>query len=392
MHPSSLAIVAALSLSACAPNGEPASPDAPGSPGPDAAVDAPSTAVGGVTVVDLGPVVTGREVVLAIPANTLGFQLVVEVDAAAGTEPVAVAAVTSPSGQQVIIDSALPEQSFPIGATSLGIASVTIPQSSATAATPVEVGPWKLRFEAPDGKTTRARAYVRTTVDGKFHGGTLDVRFYIPDAMMIADPGPAHAITAATAADDVAVMTRVDSMFATLAATYQLERGAVEFIPLPARFASIATDDVRLEALALTTPTSDGFGMHVILTNELRLFDSQVWGSSPWIPGVANAANRRLGALVVDVTLGFPAVADGMTMVHEFGHFFGLFHSTEGDRTTHDPIEDTAECGTAGAITLCPDRKNIMFFAFYGASGGTGLTASAHQQRVVWSSSAYRAR
>jgi hypothetical protein len=67
----------------------------------------------------------------------------------------------------------------------------------------------------------------------------------------------------------------------------------------------------------------------------------------------------------------------------------GLYHTTEYDRTYHDPIDDTAECLVG--MTVCPDGHNIMFATFYGASGGgMGLTASDQQRRVVWGSPLYR--
>lgn len=37
------------------------------------------------------------------------------------------------------------------------------------------------------------------------------------------------------------------------------------------------------------------------------------------------------------------------TIVHESGHYLGLYHPTESDGVTHDPIPDTPTCGPGGA-------------------------------------------
>ena len=100
-------------------------------------------------------------------------------------------------------------------------------------------------------------------------------------------------------------------------------------------------------------------------------------------------AGHSLAGIVVDISLGFPAAADGMTMVHELGHFMGLFHTTELNRNFHDGLTDTPEC--AGTAATCPDGTNIMFVLFYGATGGIGLTTSPQQRRVIWGSPLYNA-
>jgi hypothetical protein len=359
---------------------DPAAPDAGSGGDTDAAELAP-----GVTTVDLGAVTDGVPVTLDLPAHALGVQIVVE--GASDTETIGIRSVTSPSGEALVDDLTVAGVPIPTATTSFGIATVAIPQTSA--AIPPAPGAWTLVFQVPAGETAHARALVRTTEDGAFHGGTLDVRIYIPEGLMIADPGVAHVVSAQTAADDPAVQARVDSFFATLGTTFQLERGTVEFLPLPAKFATIDFEGERLEALYDTTPFPDGLGAQFVWTDEVTLGGTAVWGNSAWIPGLANTPQRWLAGVVVDVASSYPAAADGMTMVHELGHFMGLFHTTEQARTYHDPIDDTPECTTADA---CPDGNNIKFVTFYGATGGVGLTATPQQRSVVWGAPIYRAR
>ncbi|HVK83862.1 MAG TPA: hypothetical protein VM513_07130 [Kofleriaceae bacterium] len=344
----------------------------------------------GVHRVELGAVTDGVPVPLPIGPHTLGAQIVVEVDDSNDSEVVGIRSVTSPSGEAVVAGGALVGHPLPIGSTPFGVATLVLPQTSATSAIPLASGTWSVVFDVPAGHTAHAHAFVRTTEDGEFHGGALDVRIYIPEGLMLADPGPAHVVTPATAATDPAVIARLDSFFATLASTFQLERGTVEFLPLPAKFATIDFEGERLEALYNTVPFADGYGVHFVWSNEVTLGGTSVWGNSAWVPGLANSPQRWLSGVVVDVATPYPAAADGMTMVHELGHFLGLFHTTEANRSIHDPIADTPEC--TSAASTCPDGHNIMFVTFYGASGGSGLTASPHQRRVVWGSPLYRAQ
>ena len=37
----------------------------------------------------------------------------------------------------------------------------------------------------------------------------------------------------------------------------------------------------------------------------------------------------------------------GNTMAHEMAHYFGLFHTSERDGASHDPVNDTAQCDTS---------------------------------------------
>ncbi len=387
---SSRSLASWLALTAC--SGEP-SVVAPDAPSPDASpdarietIDAPDSP-SGVRRVDLGGIVDGATVQIPIPEHALGFQIVVEVEASAGTETVGIETVTNPSGAVVVSSYAVVGHPAPLAASEYGVATIAIPLTDSAAVVPVAVGNWSATFLVPPGKTARAYALVRTTADGQFHGGALDVRIYIPDGLTIGDPGPAHAITAATASADSAVTARVDAFFATLKTTFDLDRGSVELLPLPSAFSSIDTEAERLQALEATTPFADGLGLHVVWTQDLIASGVRVWGNSAWLPGLPNSPHRRLGAVTLDVASGNPAVADGMTMVHEAGHHLGLFHTSDVQNGFHDPLSDTPQC----TLSPCPDRNNIMFATFWASSGGVGVLASPHQRRVVWGSPAYRA-
>lgn len=52
----------------------------------------------------------------------------------------------------------------------------------------------------------------------------------------------------------------------------------------------------------------------------------------------------------------------GIVMAHEAGHYLGLFHTTEQNQRSTDPIQDTPACtGGQNFPTGCPDWTNLMF-------------------------------
>lgn len=63
-------------------------------------------------------------------------------------------------------------------------------------------------------------------------------------------------------------------------------------------------------------------------------------------------------------------VLTAQVLAHELGHYLGLFHTSEANGATHDPLPDTPECQQIGPS--CPDVNNLMFP--YAGTGHTTVT------------------
>jgi hypothetical protein len=334
--------------------------------------------------IGLGTVASDSDIEVEIPDNAIGFHVIVQSSAGGA---VGIRSITGPNGELLATDYVPDQAPAPMLQVPDGIATATIPQSSHPAAIPVSAGTWTLQFSGAG--TLTASVFVRLAADGEFHGGTLDLTVYIPEGLTISDPDPEHVVSAASAATDNAVAARIDSFFATLEELFGIGRGAVRFVGIDAEFRSIAYD--QLGAVLENTSGNGPTGAHVVFLNELTFQGSPLWGTSSGLPGTATSTGHSRSGVALDISLGFGAIADGKTMVHELGHFAGLFHTTDPSGVYPDTLSDTPTCVNTANVLSCPDRNNIMFFAFWGASGGVDIQTSEHQRRIMHASPLYRA-
>jgi hypothetical protein len=359
-----------------------AAPDAT----PDAALPEPTPP----DVVDLGTVSSGTPFEISIPSGALGFHVVVR-RAAGGV--VGVERLTSPSGQDVVVNFTVIGAGGPSTLGYDGVGAATVPQNPATSAMPVAPGPWVVTPSSQlSGEPLSAKLYIQKTDDGTFHGGLLDLMVYLPAGLELSDLGSPHPVTPESAPDDPAIKLRIDSFYAALGELYGIGRGAVRFVGIDAAFRTITDESLLYAAFAQTQPPDTGTALHVVLANGVTVWGIEVWGISSGIPGGAVEAGHPASAVALSVSLGFSAVGDGWTLLHEMGHFAGLFHSSQPDPTIgvmSDPLTDTPECTTFSYG--CPDGKNVMFAAFWGASNGVGIVASDQQRAIVRGSPLYRA-
>lgn len=363
----------------------------PGDAGAEA--EAPLRDVTAMKTVDLGTVSAGQEVTLDVPAGALGFVVIVQ--GASEGDQVGIEEITSPSGE-IVHGAYMPKGgSHATSQSSFGaIAAAAVPQSESKSATPPESGKWKIKLGDGAGGTTtamHAEARIQLGSANGFVGGRLDLNVYVPDGLEL---GGAR-LDATKAQTDEEIARRLDVFFQSLFDLYAVDRGKVNFLPAAADLKQVTTDTQLLDAFSASKAAKDDQALNVVLTNAIDFGGGNAaWGIAPGIPGAATRAGTVMSGIVLAVG-DTPAVGDGLTLLHEAGHFFGLNHTTELYDGLADPLSDTPKCEgisieDPSTLGKCPDKKNIMFPTFYGTAGAL-VSASDAQRSVVRGSPVYRA-
>ncbi|MBF0133455.1 MAG: hypothetical protein HQL75_12810 [Magnetococcales bacterium] len=148
--------------------------------------------------------------------------------------------------------------------------------------------------------------------------------------------------TSFTAADVTAAMTHLVSIFAK-------NDIAVEVRNLTtiegAQFKVIDLDFTNTVVVDLV---SRGAADAVNIFFVEDFLDYGALGIAAAVPGSMGLSGGHNGILIGMAPHAVGSVLDtdfmGETAAHEMGHFFGLFHTSEYDGSSHDPLADTPEC------------------------------------------------
>jgi len=93
--------------------------------------------------------------------------------------------------------------------------------------------------------------------------------------------------------------------------------------------------------------TDQGQGLSFFFVGEIVGGDEGyiILGISGGIPGPPGLQGTPHSGVALSM-LDYHSMANvlGQTMAHEGGHYLGLFHTTESNGTSHDPLPDTPEC------------------------------------------------
>jgi hypothetical protein len=305
--------------------------------------------LGGTLVTETGP-------------GTLGISAVIRSND--GVSEVSVSAARAPSGSSVVSGSNptnLWEWAW-FGAVGMGQPQVEHPETF-----PLAQGSWQ--FDFASSGPARASIWRRSTIDGAFHGGVLDVNVFVPDGLV----------------DDGEALQTMQASFGDWAG---ITLGDVRFFPMSGDFFLIDDSNV-FEATALTAQAPNRPALNIVAVGEIGGSFDGAAGFSLGIPGVSLFHGTTSSAVVWQVF--YDPFVDSLILRHEAAHFSGLFHTTEISPPLQDPLSDTPYCANLDFenftnLDQCPDWSHVMF-----PTGGSGEGVfSPQQQAVLRASTVYR--
>lgn len=137
----------------------------------------------------------------------------------------------------------------------------------------------------------------------------------------------------------------------------------------------------------------DGPAVNLVLIDHDNFDWGPVLGLSCGAPGAPLLSNISASGVMValDYLRDNPGVF-GDTIVHEIGHYLGLYHTSEADGHDHDPLPDTPECRSSqdlngdGVLSAEECRNhggdNNMFWTGF-SEGAQQLILTPHQRFVI---------
>jgi hypothetical protein len=229
------------------------------------------------------------------------------------------------------------------------------------------------------GETSAAHVAVRRSEVG---AGKLDVNVVVVRGAGVAPEQLQEAI---------------DTMFSALEQGTGITRGEVELFDVELPGGAFVRFGDGLSALRSTVTDADPDTATNLFVIADFLGGGGTLGVSAGIPGPYALRETVASGVVVGVDGHrrydgtFNPVAMGLTMAHELGHQVGLFHTTEADGQSFDPLSDTPTCDRStydrdgdGMLTAAEcrnvDGENLMFWT----SGGRRLDQSGVSPEQAW--------
>jgi hypothetical protein len=120
------------------------------------------------------------------------------------------------------------------------------------------------------------------------------------------------------------------------------------------------------------SPDNDAMNIFIVSSiDNLGAGTESVIGLALGLPGPFRQQGTAVSGTLAEYQSDGEGIVLGYILAHEFGHFLGLYHSSQTNSNItsivgYDPISDTGECTTADLggnqdIDSCPDRHNLMF-------------------------------
>ena len=220
---------------------------------------------------------------------------------------------------------------------------------------------------------------------GQMESGTHTYTLYTNDSQMcyylLEDPGNSTIIdlnlylvglpgisasNAATNSNLQAVIMRAQNIYNQAGISF----GDVRYYDVPSDVEQAYQDihsesDIRQLVSNSVNPEDDGgsaISANIFITRSFQM--GGALGLSLGIPGVAGLHGTGISGVAMTGEYIGSSQGNSLTgnvLAHELGHFLGLFHTSETNGQTHDPLNDTPECTNFSNMTNCPDWGNLMF-------------------------------
>ena len=233
-------------------------------------------------------------------------------------------------------------------------------------------GTWKFPIASFDATGTTLEADTMTTVV-YYKTKTTSRPALNLNVWVLSGVTPGIIDDASAAADP-----EIQGALAVLANVYEKNASTDIAINARVRFVSpavpsdvIATDQDMYKLVAAYPSPAENNAMNIFVVTRFDNLPAGVIGLALGLPGPFNHQGTAVSGTLAEYQGDGEGITLGYILAHEFGHYLGLYHSSQtNDSATsiigHDPIADTAECTTAelgskGNIDKCPDRHNLMF-------------------------------
>lgn len=211
-------------------------------------------------------------------------------------------------------------------------------------------------------------------------GQTMDVNLFVVSGVKSGITSKAAALADPEISGAITVLENVYRDNGLLGLTLNVN---VEIVA-DTNFISIDTESEQ-DLLLRSFPSSlASDALNLFIVGSLAYLPSGVIGLSAGIPGPFQLHGTIVSGTLAEYQSDGTGTILGFTLAHEFGHYLGLWHTSQTSGSTivaHDPLADTPSCTTADFVGAgCPDETNLMF-PF--VSNNVNPPISARQAQVI---------